>query len=86
MGRSLGYFDSDELDRPELNKCPDCECYFASEECPLCGKICPENFRAGNRAPVKKPKKKKFKKSKSTLPQTFKTSKSLAPYFQPISS
>ena len=59
MGRSLGYFDSDELDRPELNKCPDCECYFASEECPLCGKICPENFRAGNRAPVKKPKKKK---------------------------
>ena len=59
MGRSLGYFDSDELDRPELNKCPDCECYFASEECPLCGKICPEAFRAGNRAPVKKPKKRK---------------------------
>lgn len=59
MGRSLGYFDSDELDRPELNKCPDCECYFASEECPLCGKICPEEFRAGNRAPVKKPKKRK---------------------------
>ena len=59
MGRSLGYFDSDELDRPELNKCPDCECYFASEECPLCGKICPEAFRAGNRAPVKKPKRKK---------------------------
>lgn len=59
MGRNLGYFDSDELDRPELNKCPDCECYFASEECPLCGKICPEAFRAGNRAPVKKPKKRK---------------------------
>ena len=59
MGRSLGYFDSDELDRPELNKCPDCECYFASEECPLCGKICPEEFRAGNRAPVKKSKKRK---------------------------
>lgn len=59
MGRSLGYFDSDELDRPELNKCPDCECYFASEECPLCGKVCPEAFRAGNRAPVKKPKKRK---------------------------
>ena len=59
MGRSLGYFDSDELDRPELNKCPDCECYFATEECPLCGKICPEAFRAGNRAPVKKPKKRK---------------------------
>ncbi len=59
MGRMLGYFDSDELDRPELNKCPDCECYFASEECPLCGKICPENMRAGNRAAVKKPKKKR---------------------------
>ena len=59
MGRSLGYFDSDELDRPELNKCPDCECYFATEACPLCGKICPENFRAGNRAKVKKPKKRK---------------------------
>ena len=57
MGRDLGYFASDELDRPELNKCPDCECFFASEECPLCGKICPENFRAGNRAKVKKPKK-----------------------------
>ncbi len=59
MGRSLGYFDSDELDRPELNKCPDCECYFASEECPLCGKICPEEMRAGHRAPVKPPKKKR---------------------------
>ena len=56
MGRNLGYFDSDELDRPELNKCPDCECYFSSEECPLCGKICPEEMRAGNRAAVKKPK------------------------------
>ena len=59
MGRDLGYFASEELDRPELNKCPDCECYFASEECPLCGKICPEEMRAGNRAPVKKPKKQK---------------------------
>lgn len=59
MGRSLGYFDSDELDRPELNKCPDCECYFATEECPLCGKICPEEMRAGNRKPVKPPKKTK---------------------------
>ncbi|MBQ7315513.1 MAG: hypothetical protein IJW90_00230 [Clostridia bacterium] len=58
MGRSLGYFDSEELDRPELNKCPECECYFASEECPLCGKVCPEAFRAGNRAPVKKKKHK----------------------------
>jgi len=58
MGRSLGYHDSDELDRPELNKCPDCECFFASDECPLCGKICPEDMRAGNRAKVKPPKKK----------------------------
>lgn len=59
MGRMLGYFDSDELDRPELNKCPECECYFASEECPLCGKVCPEHMRAGNRAPVKPPKKRR---------------------------
>lgn len=59
MGRSLGYFDSDELDRPELNKCPDCECYFASDACPLCGKICPEEMRAGHRARVKPPKKRK---------------------------
>ena len=59
MGRNLGYFDSDELDRPELNKCPDCECYFAGDACPLCGKICPEEMRAGNRARVKPPKKRK---------------------------
>lgn len=59
MGRSLGYHDSDELDRPELNKCPDCECYFSSDDCPLCGKICPEEFRAGNRAKVKPSKKKR---------------------------
>lgn len=59
MGRSLGYFDSDELDRPELNKCPDCECFFATEACPLCGKICPEEMRAGHRAKVKPPKKKR---------------------------
>ena len=39
MGRMLGSFDpEDELDRPDLNKCPDCGCYFASDECPLCGK------------------------------------------------
>ncbi len=58
MGRMLGYHDSEELDRPELNKCPDCECYFATEECPLCGKICPEEMRAGNRAAVKHKKHK----------------------------
>lgn len=54
MSRSLGYFaDDTPQDYPELNKCPDCETFFASESCPLCGKICPEEFRAGNRRPVK---------------------------------
>ncbi len=54
MGRLLGAYDADELDRPDLNKCPDCGCYFATEECPLCGKLCPEEMRAGQRAAVKK--------------------------------
>ncbi len=58
MGRMFGSYDSDELDRPDLNKCPDCGCYFATDECPLCGKICPEEMRAGKRAAVKKKKKK----------------------------
>ena len=59
MGRMLGAFaDDDELDRPDLNKCPDCDCFFASDACPLCKKICPEEMRAGNRKPVK-PKKHK---------------------------
>lgn len=54
MGRLLGsHADEQELDRPDLNKCPDCGCYFPQENCPLCGKPCPENMRAGNRAPVK---------------------------------
>lgn len=54
MGRMLGSFgDDQELDRPDLNKCPDCGCFFAQSNCPLCGKICPEEFRAGNRKPVK---------------------------------
>ena len=57
MGRQLGSFaDSEELDRPDLNKCPDCNCFFSGDTCPLCGKVCPEEMRAGNRAPVK-PKK-----------------------------
>ena len=60
MGRMLGSFaDNEELDRPDLNKCPDCNCFFAGESCPLCGKICPENMRAGNRAPVKHKKARK---------------------------
>ena len=55
MGRQLGTFlDTEELDRPDLNKCPDCGCFFADLHCPLCGRECPEEFRAGNRRPVKK--------------------------------
>ena len=55
MGRMLGAFDDPrELDRPDLNKCPDCECFFAGDNCPLCGKVCPEEMRAGNRKPPKK--------------------------------
>ena len=53
MGRPLGAYDGDELDRPDLNKCPDCGCFFATETCTLCGKICPEEMRAGNRSSVK---------------------------------
>ena len=58
MGRMLGAFDSEELDRPDLNKCPDCGCYFVQDDCPLCGKRCPDEMRAGNRKPVKKSRKK----------------------------
>ncbi len=54
MGRLLGAHDSEELDRPDLNKCPDCGCFFADDNCPFCGKECPEEFRAGNRKAVKK--------------------------------
>ena len=57
MGRMLGSFaDNNELDRPDLNKCPDCNCFFAGDTCPLCGKVCPEEMRAGNRKPVKQKK------------------------------
>ena len=59
MGKLLGAHASEELDRPDLNKCPDCLCFFAGDNCPLCGKECPEEMRAGNRAKVK-PKKKKI--------------------------
>lgn len=59
MGRMLGAHDSDELDRPDLNKCPDCRCFFDGDNCPLCGKLCPEEMRAGNRAKVKPPKKRR---------------------------
>ena len=53
MSAPLGYFSDDERDFPELNKCPDCETFFADLYCPLCGKECPEEMRAGNRKPVK---------------------------------
>ena len=54
MGRMLGsHADNNELDRPDLNKCPDCGCFFAQDHCPLCGKVCPEEMRAGNRKKVK---------------------------------
>lgn len=57
MGADLGFFAEDrERDFPELNKCPDCETFFADDCCPLCGKECPEEFRAGNRKPVKQKK------------------------------
>ena len=60
MGRQLGAFDnSEELDRPDLNKCPDCNCFFAGDTCPLCGKVCPEEYRAGNRKAVKHKKQKR---------------------------
>ncbi len=60
MGKMMGAFedDNDMLDRPDLNKCPDCGCFFAQDNCPLCGKPCPEEMRAGNRAA---PKKQKYK-------------------------
>ncbi|MBR6682446.1 MAG: hypothetical protein IKL40_05635 [Clostridia bacterium] len=60
MGRLLGsHSDDQELDRPDLNKCPDCDCFFAGDNCPLCGKECPENMRAGNRPAVKHKKKRR---------------------------
>ena len=68
MGRFLGSYDGEEIDRPDLNKCPDCGCFFASDNCPLCGKTCPEEFRAGNRKPLKK---KKHKGNSSSRTVTF---------------
>lgn len=57
MGKFLGSYDGEEIDRPDLNKCPDCGCFFAGDNCPLCGKVCPEEFRAGNRKPIKQKKR-----------------------------
>ncbi len=56
MGRMLGSFDNEDFERSDLNKCPDCKCFFPQDACPLCGKVCPENMRAGNRKQVKKKK------------------------------
>ena len=55
IGKYLGSHDADELDRPDLNKCPECGSFFAPEDdtCPICGAFCTEEFRAGNRRPVK---------------------------------
>lgn len=55
-------FDGSEyLDRPDLNQCPDCGCYFGGENCPLCGQPCPEHMKAGKRGPMKKPKPEKVR-------------------------
>ena len=60
MGRLMGAYDvDDDHDIPELNKCPDCQSYFEGDNCPICGKPCPENMKAGNRPKVKPSKKKR---------------------------
>ncbi len=60
MGRMLGSFDYDsDSERADLNKCPDCGSYFSQDACPICGKVCPEEYRAGNRAPVKHKKRRR---------------------------
>ncbi len=57
MGTTFGFSEEDRTrDFPDLNKCPDCETFFADDCCPLCGKRCPEAFRAGNRKRVKQKK------------------------------
>lgn len=64
MGRMLGAFaDDEELDRPDLNKCPDCNCFFDGDTCPICKKICPEEMRAGNRPAPKSQRRKKTSSS-----------------------
>ena len=54
MSAPYGFSEEDrQRDFPDLNKCPDCETFFAALNCPLCGKECPEEMRAGNRKPIK---------------------------------
>jgi len=60
MGKLLGSFSEDErAERPDLNQCPDCECFFDGDNCPICNKECPQNMRAGNRPVVKQKKRRK---------------------------
>ena len=60
MGKMLGAFAEDDgFDRSDLNQCPDCGCFFKADNCPLCGKECPEHMRAGNRPVVKQKKKRR---------------------------
>lgn len=68
MGRLLGSHDTEDLDRPDLNKCPECGSYFAptAEYCPICQAFCPEEYRAGNRKPVKI-KKQTFSRASSRV-------------------
>lgn len=62
----MATYGYDEVrDFPDLNKCPDCETFFADLRCPLCGKECPEEMRAGNRKPVK-PEKRRRRESDSS--------------------
>ncbi len=64
MRISLQFFSAEPpQDYPDLNKCPDCETFFASLKCPLCGKECPEEMRAGNRKPIKKRKQNEYRRS-----------------------
>jgi len=69
MGKLLGAYDADmNNEREDLNKCPDCECFFAQDVCPMCGKPCPEEMRAGNRKPVKQ---KRYRRSRGSGRVTF---------------
>ncbi len=64
----MARFEYDEsFDRPDLNFCPECKCYFAGENCSICGKPCPEEMRAGNRKP-KKVKKQRGSDVRNVIP------------------
>lgn len=61
---------NEDYDRPDLNKCPDCDVYFSSDICPVCKKVCPEEMRAGNRE-TKTIRKNKSSKLKKTIISVF---------------